>query len=426
MNLTYRILIGMGAGLLIGSLFQMSNLDPQSWFYDLFVNQVFYIGGKIFIALLQLMVVPLVFVSIVCGAANLSEGSSIGRLGGKTIGLYLFTTGAAVSMALVLAVTIDPGAGASASGTVEFAPPEARPIRDVLIGMVPSNPVAAMATANMLQIIVFALLLGFVIARSGESGAKVRTFFDNFNEVMMNLITLLIQAAPVGVFCLMANLFAEIGIGQILDLAKYFFTVMLGLGIHLMVTYALLVYLLVRVNPIDFIRRMREPLLVAFSTSSSGATMPVTLRTVKEKLGVHNDVASFSIPLGATINMDGTAIMQGVATVFIAGFYGIDLSASSYLVVVLTATLASIGTAAVPSAGIIMLTMVLGQVGLPVEGIALILGVDRLLDMMRTAINVCGDGMVSAAVARSENKLDMDIFNSHDSAASGADTARTA
>ena len=409
MNLTYRILIGMGAGLLIGSLFQMA-IDPEGWVYVLFVDQLFFIGGKIFIALLQLMVVPLVFASIVCGAANLSDGTSIGRLGGKTVGLYLLTTCAAVSMALVLAISIDPGAGSTASTPSVFVPPEARPIRDVIIGMVPTNPVAAMATANMLQIIVFALLLGFVIARSGQPGAKVRAFFEDFNVVMMNLITLLIRAAPVGVFCLMANLFAEIGIGQILELAQYFFTVVLGLSIHLVVTYALLVYLLVRVNPIEFVRRMREPLLVAFTTSSSGATMPVTLRTVKEKLGVHNDVASFSIPLGATINMDGTAIMQGVATVFIAGFYGIDLSASSYLVVVLTATLASIGTAAVPSAGIIMLTMVLGQVGLPVEGIALILGVDRLLDMMRTAINVCGDGMVSAAVARSEGKLDMEIF----------------
>ncbi len=412
MNLTYRILIGMGAGFLIGSLIQLIGLDPEGWFYVLFVEQLFYIGGKIFIALLQLMVVPLVFVSIVCGAANLSDGTSIGRLGGKTVGLYLLTTCAAVSMALVLAVSIDPGAGASATTTSEFVPPEARPIRDVIIGMVPTNPVAAMATQNMLQIIVFGLLLGFVIARSGEAGAKVRSFFEDFNQVMMNLITLLIQAAPVGVFCLMANLFAEIGFAQIVDLGRYFLTVVLGLGIHLMVTYALLIYLLVRVSPLQFVRRMREPLLVAFTTSSSAATMPVTLRTVKEKLGVHNDVASFSIPLGATINMDGTAIMQGVATVFIAGFYGIDLSASSYLIVVLTATLASIGTAAVPSAGIIMLTMVLSQVGLPVEGIALILGVDRLLDMMRTAINVCGDGMISAAVARSEGKLDMGIFNS--------------
>lgn len=411
MNLTYRILIGMGAGLVIGSAFQMSPLDPQGWFYVLFVEQTFYIGGKIFIALLQLMVVPLVFVCIVCGAANLSDGTSIGRLGGKTIGLYLFTTCVAVSMALILAVTIDPGAGASIATTSEYVPPAATPIRDVIIGMVPTNPVAAMATQNMLQIIVFALLLGFVLARSGQAGAKVRGFFEDLNEIMMNLITLLIQAAPIGVFCLMANLFAEVGFAQIRELAQYFLTVVLGLSIHLAVTYALLVYLLVRVNPLQFLRRMREPLLVAFTTSSSAATMPVTLRTVKEKLGAHNDVASFSIPLGATINMDGTAIMQGVATVFIAGFYGIDLSASSYLMVVLTATLASIGTAAVPSAGIIMLTMVLGQVGLPVEGIALILGVDRLLDMMRTAINVCGDGMVAAAVARSEGKFDMSIFN---------------
>ena len=411
MNLTYRILVGMGAGLLLGVFIQVSGLDPTSWLYVALVEQVFYIGGKLFISALQLMVVPLVFVSLVCGAANLSDGASIGRLGGKTIGLYLLTTCLAVSMALLLAVFIDPGAGASTSVAVSMDMPESRPIRDVIIAMVPTNPVAAMATANMLQIIVFALLLGVVMARSGDAGQKVRSFFENLNVVMMNLITMLIQVAPVGVFCLMGKLFAEVGVTEILELAKYFVTVVLGLGIHLVVTYGILVYLLVRVNPWQFLRRMREPMLFAFSTSSSGATMPVTLRTVENKLGVHSDVASFSIPLGATINMDGTAIMQGVATVFIAGFYGIDLSPASYLIVILTATMASVGTAAVPSAGIIMLTMVLGQVGLPIEGIALILGVDRLLDMMRTAINVCGDGLVSAAVARSEGKLDMKIFD---------------
>ncbi len=410
MNLTYKILIGMGAGILVGSFFQIAGMGASDWLYSLLVDQVFYIGGKIFIALLQLMVVPLVFASIVCGAANLSDGNRIGRLGGKTIGLYLLTTCAAVSMALVLAIAIDPGAGAEATTSEAFEPPEGREIRDVIVGMIPTNPVSAMAAGNMLQIIVFALLLGFVVARSGEPGARVRAFFEDFNQIMMNLITLLIQAAPIGVFCLMSNVFAEIGFDKILDLAQYFLTVVLGLGIHLAVTYGLLIYLLVRVNPLSFFRRIREPMLVAFTTSSSAVTMPVTLRTVREKLGVHNDVASFSIPLGATINMDGTAIMQGVATVFIAGFYGIDLSASAYLMVILTATLASIGTAAVPSAGIIMLTMVLAQVGLPVEGIALILGVDRLLDMMRTAVNICGDAFVSSAVARSEDKLDMEIF----------------
>ena len=411
MNLTYRILIGMGAGLLIGALIQGTELDPAGWLYVLLVDQIFFIGGKLFMGALQLMVVPLVFVSLVCGAASLSDGASIGRLGGKTIGLYLLTTCLAVSMALLLAVFIDPGAGVPASTDVSYVPPEPMPLRDVIIGVVPTNPVAALAAGNMLQIIVFALLLGVVVARSGEAGLKVRSFFDSFNVIVMNLVTMIIQVAPIGVFCLIGGLFAKEGIAEILELAKYFLTVVLGLSVHLALTYGLLIYLLVRVNPLQFLRRMREPMLFAFTTSSSAATIPVTLRAAETKLGVHNDVASFSIPLGATINMDGTAIMQGVATVFIAGFYGIDLSASSYLMVILTATMASIGTAAVPSAGILMLAIVLNQVGLPVEGIALILGVDRLLDMMRTAINVCGDGMVSAAVARSEGKLDMKIFN---------------
>lgn len=415
MNLTYKILIGMGAGLLVGALIQLFGLDPTGWLYVLLVDQIFYIGGKLFMAGLQLMVVPLVFVSLVCGAANLSDGASIGRLGGKTVGLYLLTTCLAVSMALLLAIFIDPGSGTPASTESTYIPPEAKPLRDVIVDVVPTNPVAALATSSMLQIIVFALLFGVVIARSGDAGQKVRSFFESLNVIVMNLVTMIIQIAPYGVFCLIGGLFAREGMDEIQDLVAYFVTVVLGLGIHLVVTYGILIYLLVRVSPLQFFRRMREPMLFAFTTSSSGATMPVTLRTVKSRVGVHNDVASFSIPLGATINMDGTAIMQGVATVFIAGFYGIDLSAGSYLMVILTATLASIGTAAVPSAGILMLAIVLNQVGLPVEGIALILGVDRLLDMMRTAINVCGDGMVSAAVARSEGKLDMDVFNAFDS-----------
>jgi Na+/H+-dicarboxylate symporter len=262
----------------------------------------------------------------------------------------------------------------------------------------------------MLQIIVFALLFGIAVSRAGEAGARLMGFFEDVNEVLMRLITILILLAPFGVFCLMTRLFATEGFDEIYKLGAYFLTVIGALMIHMLVVYPTLLTVLGRVNPLIFLRKMREPMLVGFSTASSGATLPVTLRTVEHRIGVKNEVASFAVPLGATINMDGTAIMQGVATVFIAQFYQVGLDLSDYLMVILTATLASIGTAGVPGVGLIMLTMVLTQVGLPVEGIMLIIGVDRLLDMLRTAVNVTGDGMVATVVANSENDLDLDVF----------------
>jgi len=410
MSLTVRILIGMAAGVLFGTFIQQTGVGTDHWLYTYFVNGIVYVGGKLFIASLMLMVVPLVLVSLVCGASALSDGSSMGRLGAKTLGLYLATTAVAISGALCLALIVSPGVGAEAAGPVAYDAPPAPDLRQVIIDIFPTNPVAAMAQGNMLQIIVFALLLGVAIARAGEAGARMRGIFDDLNAVLMRLIGMLIELAPYGVVCLMTKLFAEVGWEEILKLAKYFFTVALALVLHASIAYTLLLVALARVNPRRFYSKMREPMLVAFSTSSSGATLPVTLRTVEHRLGVHNEIASFAIPLGATINMDGTAIMQGVATVFIAQFFNIDLVLGDYLMVILTATLASIGTAAVPGVGLVMLTMVLTQVGLPVEGIMLIIGVDRLLDMMRTAVNVTGDAVVATVVARSENLLDLDVF----------------
>jgi Na+/H+-dicarboxylate symporter len=411
MNLTARILTGMAVGVLLGVLIQQTGVGQDHWLYAFVVNGVFHVGGKIFIASLMLMVVPLVLVSIVCGASSLSDGTSMGRLGAKTLGLYLATTAMAITLALLCALLVSPGIGAEPVGPMTYDAPPAPALTDVLINIFPTNPVAAMAEGNMLQIIVFALLLGIAIARVGEAGLRVRNLFDDLNAVLMRLIAMLIELAPYGVVCLMGKLFAEVGWEQILKLGKYFFTVVASLAIQVCVVYPALLVLLARVNPVMFFGKMREPMLVAFSTSSSGATLPVTLRTVEHRLGVHNEIASFAIPLGATINMDGTAIMQGVATVFIAQFFGIDLTLSDYLMVILTATLASIGTAAVPGVGLVMLTMVLTQVGLPVEGIMLIIGVDRLLDMMRTAVNVAGDATVATVVSRSEGLLDLDTFS---------------
>ena len=410
MNLTVRILIGMVSGIVVGLLIQFST-SPEAWIQTFLVHGILDTGGTLFVASLRLMVVPLVFVSLVCGASNLADGAAMGRLGGNTLGLYLMTTAIAISLALSLALIVSPGESGSFATTTEYSPRETPSFKEVVIGIFPTNPVAAMAEGKMLQIIVFALLFGIAIAKVGTPGQKIKAAFEDLNAILMRLIMMLVQVAPIGVFCLMAKLFTTVGWAQIADLATYFITVVSALVIHLVVVYPIILTLLARVNPISFFGKMREPMVFAFSTSSSGATLPITLRTGRERLGVSNQIASFSVPLGATINMDGTAIMQGVATVFIAQVYAVDLVFADYLTVIITATMASIGTAAVPGVGIIMLTMVLAQVGWPVEGIALILGVDRLLDMMRTAVNVAGDSTVALTVAQTEGQIDRKILN---------------
>ena len=410
MNLTVRILIGMAAGVVVGLAVQAFTSDDH-WIQTVLVQDVFDAGGKVFLASLRLMVVPLVLVSLVCGSSSLVDGASMGRLGGKSIGLYLFTTAVAISLALGLALLISPGEGGSAGRAFEYTPRPSPGLKETFLNIFPTNPVQAMADGKMLQIIVFALLLGTALGRSGDAGQRVRSLFVDLNGVLMRLIVMLISLAPFGVFFLMAKLFSEVGWRDIIELGKYFLTVILVLVIHASIVYPTLLMWLAKTNPLKFYQKMREPMLFAFSTSSSGATLPVTLRTVEKKLGVDNSIASFSVPLGATINMDGTAIMQGVATVFIAQYFHVDLVFTDYLMVILTATMASVGTAAVPGVGLIMLTMVLTQVGLPVEGIALIIGVDRLLDMTRTAVNVAGDAMVATTVAHSEKKLDRSVFD---------------
>ena len=416
MNLTVRILIGMAAGVLVGLAVQGFTSEDH-WIQTVLIQDVFDAGGKVFIASLRLMVVPLVLVSLVCGSSSLADGASMGRLGGKSIALYLFTTAVAISLALGLALFISPGEGGSASQAVEYTPRPSPGLKETFLNIFPTNPVQAMADGNMLQIIVFALLLGTALGRSGDAGQRIRSLFEDLNGVLMRLIVMLISLAPFGVFFLMAKLFSEVGWRDIIELGKYFATVVLALIIHASVVYPALLLWLAKTNPIKFYKKMREPMLFAFSTSSSGATLPVTLRTVEKKLGVDNSIASFSVPLGATINMDGTAIMQGVATVFIAQYFHVDLVFTDYLMVILTATMASVGTAAVPGVGLIMLTMVLTQVGLPVEGIALIIGVDRLLDMTRTAVYVGGDAMGATTGAHSGKKLDRSGFEDPDAGA---------
>jgi Na+/H+-dicarboxylate symporter len=408
-RLTRNIVIGMVSGLMFGSF--LHSIGAEEGFVSTYlVNGVFDFGGKIFIASLKLLVVPLVFFSLACGASNLSDGSSMGRIGLKTLALYLLTTAIAITLALSIATTINPGLGIDLVTTAQYVAKESPPLKQVLIDIFPTNPLRAMADGNMLQVIVFAILIGVAISRCGEPGARVRASLNDWNEVVMRLVMMLMVVAPAGVFCLMVTLFANMGLGAIADLIKYFMTVVLVLLVHFSLTYGVLVRFLSGLNPFTFYKRFAPVMAYAFSTSSSNATLPVTLETVEHRLGVKNEVASFTVPLGATINMDGTAIMQGVATVFIAQAYNIDISLTGYLMVILTATLASIGTAGVPGVGLITLALVLQQVGLPVEGIALIIGVDRLLDMMRTAVNVTGDATVSTIVGRSEDKFDQNVF----------------
>ncbi|MBQ4832553.1 dicarboxylate/amino acid:cation symporter [Pseudoalteromonas sp. MMG010] len=421
LSLTSRIMIGMSLGILVGLIFQAllagkdDFLIPLGIFSlsinDIFVNGIFNVGGQIFIASLKMLVVPLVFVSLVCGTCSLSDPKKLGRLGGKSISLYLLTTALAITVAIFLALIFNPGEGINLPSETTFSATQAPTLAQVIIGMFPTNPIDAMSKGNMLQVIVFALLFGVAMALSGEPGKRVAALFEDLNTVILKLVTLLMNIAPYGVFFLMAKLFTTIDLKLIKSLALYFGIVVMALLIHGLINYSIILKLLTGLSPVTFLKKMKNTCLFAFSTSSSSATMPVTLETANKKLGVHNSVASFTVPLGATINMDGTAIMQGVATVFIAQVFSVDLALSDYLMVILTATLASVGTAGVPGVGLIMLAMVLNQVGLPVEGIAIIIGVDRLLDMTRTAVNVTGDCMVTCVVAKTEGQLDETIFN---------------
>ncbi len=420
MNLTQRILLAMAAAILLGSATQQLLLWPElpadlsTLLSEGLAGGLFYVGGKIFVASLKVLVVPLVFISLVCGTCQLQGQSSLGRLSLKAIGLYLLTTAIAISIAIFFAELLQPGMGIEMTTAADFTAPAAQPLSQVFINIFPNNPVRAMAEGNMLQVIVFAILIGLAISRSGEPGERLAKHFNDWNEIMMTLVTLLMKLAPYGVFCLLFSLFAKQGLGVIGDLALYMVTVLLVLMIHALGIYPLLLKAFSGLNPLMFLRKMRNTQLFAFSTASSSATIPVTLRAVEQRLGVSNRIASFTVPLGATINMDGTAIMQGVATVFIAQAFGLELAITDYLLVIATATLASVGTAGVPGVGLVTLAMVLQQVGLPVEGIALIIGVDRILDMVRTAVNVTGDATVSCIVANSESAIDKDIFNNRE------------
>lgn len=414
--LHWKILIGMILGLVVG--FVMKNLQMVG-----FVTDWIKPFGTIFINLLKMIAVPLIVVSLITGLADLKDISKLSKLGGRTVGLYLFTTVMAVSIGLVLANVIKPGKyinensretllesfTGDANAKIQLAETAKNqgPLQP-LVDIVPENFFQALTdNASMLKVILFTILLGIGIILVDEKKSKpVVDFFKGLNEVILKIIDIIMLAAPIGVFSLMASLMVEIPDFSTLGaLLVYGLTVVFGLLLMTYLVYPTLLYTFTKVGPKRFFSAIAPAQLLAFSTSSSAATLPVTLERVTEHLGVDEEVASFVLPLGATVNMDGTSLYQAVAAVFIAQAMGIELDLTTQLMIIVTATLASIGSAAVPSAGMVMLVIVLGQAGIPEAGLALIFAIDRPLDMCRTVVNVTSDSAVSAIVAHSVGKL---------------------
>ena len=403
--------------LLIGALFGVviHYWIPSSYIKDtVIVEGVLYVVGQGFIRLMQMLVVPLVFCSLICGSMAIGDTKTLGKVGVKTIGFYLVTTALAVCVALGSDLLINPGRGldmdAVQKGTVSSTT-EATSLVDTLLNIIPKNPVQSMANGDMLPIIVFALFVGIMLAKLGTRGSVVANFFSQFNDVMMEMTMAIMKVAPIGVFCLIARTFATVGFSAFAPMLKYMGNVTLALAIQCLVVYQILLFVFTRLNPFKFIKKFLPVMGFAFSTATSNATIPMSIDTLSKKMGVSKQISSFTIPLGATINMDGTSIMQGVAVVFIAQAYGIPLTMGNLATVVVTATLASIGTAGVPSVGLVTLAMVLNSVGLPTEGIALIMGIDRILDMIRTAVNITGDAVCTTIVCHQEGSLNREVFN---------------
>jgi Na+/H+-dicarboxylate symporter len=398
-----QILVGLALGVVVGMLFKSLALALAP-------------VGALFLNAIKMLIVPLVFVSLVAGITAMSDSAKLGRISVKTIAIYLITTAFAVSIGLAFGTLFSPGEGMNmvASGSEEAK--QAPSLVQILVGLVPTNPVMAFAEGNILQIIVFAIALGVSMNLIGEKAAPVVKLFDSLAEVFYKLTDLVMRFAPIGVFALIAGVVASHGIEVLLPLAGVIGVIYLASIAHMLLIYGGLIGGLARLSPLRFFRGIAPALAVAFSTSSSSGTLPVSIECARKNLGVSQGVAGFVLPVGATINMDGTAIYQGVLALFIAQAFGIDLNAGQYLMIILTATLASVGTAGVPGAGLIMLGLVLTSVGLPLEGVALIAGIDRILDMARTTVNVAGDLMTTTLVGSSEKELDREIYNSDNAA----------
>ena len=403
------MLIGMVLGFLVGLILNFYVTNPLIKDIIL-IDNVFYLGGTGFIKLMKMLVVPLVFFSIVVGVASISDIRKIGSIGGRTIGIYLITTALAVTIALIIASVIQPGVGLNMGGLTDANVTSNVTVTDTILNMIPDNPFSSLANGDMLPVIIFGVLVGIILATLKDETNIVNEFFTQGNTVMMEMTRIVMKFAPIGIFCLMAKTFASLGFDGLLPLAKYIICVLVGLAIQAFIVYPSLLVFFTRLNPVKFFRKFISVMFFAFSSSTSNATIPLNLETLSE-MGVSREISSFTIPLGATINMDGTAIMQGCAVMFAAQAYGIDLGTTALLTVIFTAVMASIGTAGVPSVGLITLNMVFGSVGLPVDAIGIIMGIDHILDMFRTAVNVTGDAICTIIVSFKNKSIDLDIFN---------------
>ncbi|MDW7660624.1 MAG: dicarboxylate/amino acid:cation symporter [Bacillota bacterium] len=400
MQLTTKILLGLVLGIIVGLLLQGAPDIAQTYIKPF---------GTLFLNLIKMIIVPLVFSSLVVGAASIGDPKSLGRIGGKTLAYYLITTAFAVTIGLLLATVLQPGAGLSipVDATAEAA--EVPSIINTLLNMVPANPLKGLVDGNILQVIVFALFLGIGSTALPDNVSKpFISFFDSLAEIMYKITAFVMMLAPIGVFALIVPVVSSYGLDVLKPLSMVIFAVYVGCVIHAVLVYSSAVKIFAKMSPIRFFKGIAPAAVTAFSTSSSAGTLPVTIRSSRDNLGVSEKIASFVLPLGATINMDGTALYQGVCALFLAQVYGIDLSIGQMVTIIITATLGSIGTAGVPGAGFIMLTLVLQSVGLPLEGLVLIAGIDRILDMARTSVNVIGDASCAVVVAASENELDIE------------------
>ena len=403
LGLTTTIFIALLLGVITG--IALHSFLPTGYIRDtVIINGVLDLIGSGFIRGMQMLVVPLVFCSLVCGSMAIGDTKKLGKVGIYTILFYLVTT--------AIAIILHPGRNLDMSSIAitEVKVSETTGVKDTILSIIPTNPFRALADGTMLAIIFFALFVGVLLAGMGKKSETLANIFSQGNDLMMNMTMAIMKAAPIGVFCLIAKTFGSLGYEAIAPMLKYIIVVFIALIIQCFGVYQVFLFVFTRLNPLRFIQKFFPVMAFAFSTATSNATIPLSIETLEEKLGVSRQISSFTIPLGATINMDGTAIMQGVAVVFVAEAFGILLEPIDYLTVILTATLASIGTAGVPGVGLITLSMVFHSVGLPVEGIGLIMGIDRIVDMARTAVNITGDAICTTIVANKNGRLDRTIF----------------
>lgn len=406
LKLIHKVFIGLISGIIVGAL--LYPMKENSIVSKYIVSGLFEFLGQGFLRLVKMIIVPLVFASLVTGTAAMNDVKKLGRIGIKTLAFFMGTTAIGIIAAIVGANILKPGAGIVLENVqkAQYVAKETDSFVKVLLNIIPTNPIEALVKGEMLQVIFFAVMTGFVITILGEKAKRLQGIFEEVNSLMLKMVSLIMELAPLGIFGLIGKTFITLGWAAMKPLASFIIVTYILLLFHGLVVYQILLRVYAKESPVAFLKKILAPMTLAFSTSSSAACIPLSLKTLKEEFNVEEKISSFTIPLGATINMDGTAIMQGVATVFIAQLYNIHLTTNDYFMVVLTAVLASIGTAGVPGVGTIMLSMVLSQVGLPLEGIGMILAVDRIVDMGRTTVNITGDLVCSVIIDRIEKRAE--------------------